>query len=769
MKTCILILSILALAAPTQAKYGGGTGEPNDPYLIYTPEQLNAIGAEPNDWDKHFALVADIDLSAYTGTEFNIIGYYRAWNDRKGFAGVFDGNGHTISDFGRACTGGNHIGLFGYVSGEHAQIKNVRLTNPNIDAEMGERVAALVGWLDSGTVRGCSVEAGSVLGYGPVGGLVGYANGEIVDCSSNADVSGFQNVGGLVGWASEDTKVARSYSNGAVSGDSLVGGLIGQNDGTLIHCYSESGVTGIDLVGGLVGENLSDGAVADSYSTGGVTGTTEVSGLVGKNSGAVVSSFWDVETSGQATSARGIGKTTRQMYDPNTFSNWGCSGIWTIDAGRDYLRLAWEHAPGEVLTNPVFWHGKGEPNDPYVIHTAEQLNQIGLVVCAWDKHFKLMADIDLSVLGPTEFNRIGVTPRLSFGGSFSGNGHAISNLVYDCNGLDYIGLFGSVSGTVRNLTLIDPNVEAGTGRDIGSLVGILLGTVSNCHVEGGSVSGGTSVGGLIGSGGTIENCTSSVNVFGDRAVGGLVGSADFVSDSISSSNVVGNESVGGLAGKGKPGSVIVRCGSSGNVVGVDSVGGLTGTSDTRYVNSTVSESYSVANVSGQRSVGGLVGVNDCSRRGPNSVIRNCYAGGSVEGIDEIGGLVGADSGEILFSYSACSVLGTGEHIGGFVGGEAGGGDGCERHTVGCFWDVEASGLSHSDGGAGKTTAEMRMRNTFTDAGWDFIEVWDIADNQTYPFLRSRPQGDLNYDGRVDFLDLAILGEQWLGGSEWPAR
>ena len=47
------------------AKYGGGTAEPNDPYLIYTAEHLNALGAEPNDYDKHFKLMADIDLSGY--------------------------------------------------------------------------------------------------------------------------------------------------------------------------------------------------------------------------------------------------------------------------------------------------------------------------------------------------------------------------------------------------------------------------------------------------------------------------------------------------------------------------------------------------------------------------------------------------------------------------------------------------------------------------------------------------------------------------------
>ena len=53
-------LMVLRLGVfPAQAKYSGGTGEPNDPYRIYTAEQMNAIGANPNDWDKHFKLIAE--------------------------------------------------------------------------------------------------------------------------------------------------------------------------------------------------------------------------------------------------------------------------------------------------------------------------------------------------------------------------------------------------------------------------------------------------------------------------------------------------------------------------------------------------------------------------------------------------------------------------------------------------------------------------------------------------------------------------------------
>jgi hypothetical protein len=67
----------------------------------------------------------------------------------------------------------------------------------------------------------------------------------------------------------------------------------------------------------------------------------------------------------------------------------------------------------------------------------------------------------------------------------------------------------------------------------------------------------------------------------------------------------------------------------------------------------------------------------------------------------------------------------------------------------------------SAGGTGKTTAEMKTKSTFTDAGWDFIEIWGIGENQTYPYLRFGPGGDLNYDKKVNLIDVAILASHWL--------
>jgi len=49
-----------------KAWYAGGTGVSNDPYLIYTAEQMNGIGVHEEDWAKPFHLMADIDLSGYS-------------------------------------------------------------------------------------------------------------------------------------------------------------------------------------------------------------------------------------------------------------------------------------------------------------------------------------------------------------------------------------------------------------------------------------------------------------------------------------------------------------------------------------------------------------------------------------------------------------------------------------------------------------------------------------------------------------------------------
>ncbi|GAJ00741.1 unnamed protein product, partial [marine sediment metagenome] len=259
-------------------------------------------------------------------------------------------------------------------------------------------------------------------------------------------------------------------------------------------------------IGGLVGGNWYDGTITNCYSTGNVSGGRDVGGLVGYSKvREIIDSFWDIETSGRTTSDGGTGLPTAEMQTAATFFVWACGEpVWTIDEGNDYPRLWWENAPGEPITTPSYGGGSGDPNDPYLIYTAEQLNTIGLIPCHLDKHFKLMANIDLASFTGTEFNIIGYyiawNDNKPFTGVFDGSDHTISNFSYTTTGTNYIGLFGYVTGEIKEVGLIDPNVDAGTGcYCVGSLVGWLCGgTITNCYAEGDSVTGAFYVGGLAG-------------------------------------------------------------------------------------------------------------------------------------------------------------------------------------------------------------------------------------------------------------------------------
>jgi len=92
-------------------------------------------------------------------------------------------------------------------------------------------------------------------------------------------------------------------------------------------------------------------------------------------------------------------------------------------------------------------------------------------------------------------------------------------------------------------------------------------------------------------------------------------------------------------------------------------------------------------------------------------VRNSYSTGSVTGNVDVGGLVGRNWGTMVQS----------------------------------FWDTETSGQTTSDGGTGKTTAEMKNIATFSGAGWNIVGVanadarnpsyiWNMVDGETYPFL-----------------------------------
>jgi len=94
----------------------------------------------------------------------------------------------------------------------------------------------------------------------------------------------------------------------------------------------------------------------------------------------------------------------------------------------------------------------------------------------------------------------------------------------------------------------------------------------------------------------------------------------------------------------------------------------------------------------------------------------------------IGGLVGwLSGGSVLNTYSADYVGGAGINKGGLIGYASN-----SPTVMSSYWDVEASGMSNSGGGEGRTTAEMKKRGTYI--GWDFENTWGIEEGFSYPYF-----------------------------------
>ena len=657
----------------------------------------------------------------------------------ESFRGVFDGMNFDIS---------NLTGCFFSEIQSEGEVKNLGLVDVSTNGSSlcSRNVGTINNCYGIGTVTGsgglCQTNSssgtitnchwsGEVEGGRNVGGLVGINRGTIANCSSSGIVSGHDYIGGLVG--TNYTTITTSYSVGSVEGGRDVGGLVGEHkSGGISNCYSMASVKGSQEVGGLVGHANSN--ITNCYSTGSVSGTNSVGGLVGYEyyHHNTINSYWDVETSELLHSDRGTGLTTSEMQIANTYISWGCKPVWTIDEGNDYPRLVWENAPGDLIPTISYGGGNGDPNTPYLIFTADQLNTIGLIPCQFDKHFKLMADIDLSGYdgknGRPKFNVIGHDVEskwrghqgAKFTGIFDGNNHIISNFIYDSTYEPDIGFFGHVSGEnaeIKNLIMIAPFVQ---GETVGSLVGrIEGGTISNCRIEGGSVSG-EHAGGLAGySNGAINNCFCNNSVTGDNVVGGIVGSNHYNGKIISSysvGSITGNAHVGGLVGDNNDGT-ISNCFSDCSIIGDEDVGGLIGSNR----GGNISTCFSIGNVTGNHAVGGFVGKNQ-----DNGTIEDCYSKADVAGTDSVGGLVGWDQGGLIrHCYSVGKVEGT-ANTGGLIGQSS------SSVVVVSFWDIMNSEQIVSAGGIGMTTEEMYKQDTFIS--WRCGSLWTIDEGNDYPRL-----------------------------------
>jgi len=510
-------------------------------------------------------------------------------------------------------------------------------------------VGGLVGQV-VGTIEN-SYSIGSVFGNARVGGLVGATVGTITDSYSTGTVSGTATtVGGLVG--KDSGTIENSYSAGSVTGSAFVGGLVGSNADIIENSYSTASVTGTSsggLVGGLVGNSIE--TIINSYSVGSVSSPSIiVGGLVGSSAfGTVISSYWDIDTSGQTTTAdnKGVGKTTIDMNQQATFENWDFSTIWTIEEDQTY----------------PYFQGQTEniPSAETAISTCEELQNIQDDVTI---NYYLSGNIDCSMTNPInsglDVNDIwgdgsGFDPIDNFGGVLDGRDYVIDGLFIDRTSEINVGLFSVTPDgiIIKNIGLTNVDIK---GDDFaGGLIGRFEGDASilNTFVQG-AISGNARTGGLIGSGsviggGIIEDSyfQGSVSAPSDSTfVGGLVGElVGTITNSFSTGSVTGGARVGGLVGNNV--GTIESSYSTGAVSGAGTVGGLVGSGSSILE---ITNSYSTGSVTGtENDVGGLVGQNV-------DTITNSYFLGEVFGTQRVGGLVGAGVDTIENSYSTGTIF-----------------------------------------------------------------------------------------------------------------
>jgi len=679
--------------------FGGGTGTAADPYLISTPAQMNSIGLYRNRWDRSYKLTADISMAAYAGANYNQIGVWVTGSTgRVPFKGVFDGNGHMISNFYSAA-------LFDYVA--WGRIQNLGLNAPTVTDD-----GAIADRMEYSDMANCWVNGGSVSGGSQVGGLVGYfGGGNMGGCWSSASVSGSSDVGGLIGDISGLSHIQNAYTAGSVNGSTNVGGFVGHtNDSAIVNCYSRGLVTG-------------------TTSAGGFCGLAEHSGFPDE---IAYNCFWDTGTSGKASSALGTPKTTTQMKTLSTFTSAGWDFVsetangrnddWSLATGN-YPVLSYQLASPPPL--PMFAGGNGTEASPYLVATVAQLNSIGHNRRLMDKHFRLTANLDLA---GQPFAMIG-DGGYAFMGHFDGNSKTISNVGITiptyCSNIGFVGC--SYGGRISNLTLHHVSVHTPKARNSGSLVGMnRSGWVQNCHSQGVDVSGFLDVGGLVGLNywyASISHCT----------VIGRVEETGFLSFVMSGA--------GGLVGENSWWGTIDNSGAIVDVFGQEYLGGLVGNN---VIYSQMTDCYVIGTINADGSepsayAGGIAG----RTAGAGNLFTRCYVAGEIKiaaGAQCAGVMAGSETGGI---YTDC-----------FWDNQING-------VLPMFGNTTTSTVLTDTFGfptAGMKTAATYQAEGWDFANtWRICEGMNYPRLQSQPL----PVGDFICPEGVELADLIFMADQWL--------
>ncbi len=650
------------------------------------------------------------------------------------YVGTFDGNGHTVSGlyFNNTTNssypvGGNHVGLFGYVSS--TTIKNVGLVDSYIKGSyyMGGIAGYVVG---STHITNCYNEATIYANYSSesdAGGICGYMNNSsavIENCHNAGYVDGRGYiVGGICGYQNNgkiincyNTAKIYAYSQNNTSYYSEVGGITGfiNNSASIVNCYNTGTIeTPAQYAGGIVGYmNSSSTKVTNCYNTGNILSCNSTSrGIVGYMlyTGTYTNNF---ALSGTAASCDGgqfatadefaSGKVAYVMNGSKSDS----TVVWRQTIGTDSLPV-FDNTHSIVYAaepcHSAFGNSALEANP----HTYDTFGQC--TVCGEYMEATLVADAAAAdSLGLDEkyvgYYAIAKPGQLYWfaeqvnGGSTSIKGVLLNNITINDSVLRADGLLIGADSTLRTWTPIGTSSYAyygtfdGNGHTISGLytnvttnyVG-LFGYINNPTIKNVGLVDSyfkgyqyvAGIAGYVNGSAQITNCYNAATVYsnynGDDYVGGICGYMNSSSALIDSCYNIGYVSgyytvVGGICGYQSYGK-ITNSYNAGKVY-ANGVNSTTNSATAGGIVGYMTNTASIANCYNTGDVeaygyyaGGIVGYTYSS----SNQVTNCYNLGGVNANQYAGGIIGYQRyGTVTNSFNAGSISAS-NYFGGIYG------------------------------------------------------------------------------------------------------
>ncbi len=576
---------------------------------------------------KTVKLGADIDLN------------WQEWTPIVNFSGTFDGQNFTVSNL-KITVYAAQMGLFG--SAQNAELKNALIAGIDIShtSTSNPNIGGLLGQGSFVKVINCGVSNGSIRGNAyNAGGLIGStyadnANKCYVEYCFNynvvVDTTGNYK-GSLIGQNNSQAKLSSSYAYVSAQKDAPLSIAGRQNYAS--NCVSLATTTNTKNDRWQTEEQFASGVVT---------------GYLNEYTGGSLK--WGQELGVDAVpSIGGMPMERIQIAPDNTYAY--VNAELTTDTDGTYIIrnaaewVAFANLVNDNTTESLALSAKVAPNAIIDFST----------IPGWE---------DGIPASGARYLRIGfrTASQYPYTGNFDGNectvkGLNFSEILSGTN--DPFALFGNVNaGTIKNITIEDISIN--TSRNAAGFVLFLTGgTLENCHITSGSITGtstSNAVSGLVvqSKNATIKNCSNGADVTSavSSGTGGilayvLTNYTVTIENCVNTGNITStSNTVGGIAGKLLSNCAVIECYNTGTITAPGIVGGLVGSFTVTSGNSgEITNSYNLGTVNGGETaytIGGILGDG-------TPTLMNCYNVGTVTGKTCAQPLIGKPRSDTAFS------------------------------------------------------------------------------------------------------------------------